>query len=350
LSWHKRFLASCKRKGLSANTIYSYEWLIDLFVKQHKLDLEKCTEKQLFDVLDKLTDVKLKTKKKGNYKGYQRSTYRTVVVNLRHFLRFIGREDLASKVELPKKVDRKEIVKRKVISKEDILKLINGATDFQDRLLIQLFYESGARRSEIHNLRIKDVQFDEYSAILWLTGKTGTRTIRVYAATPDLVRQINEHPEKKNPEARLFHFGKEGSSEFTHQTIYMRIRNLGERVLGRPIHPHQLRHTRATEDSSIFTDREMMLRMGWARPDVISIYSHLSRRDVDDKDLVLHGFKPKEEFTKPILQIRKCPSCKTDNAPYALYCYKCSKPLSMLLSMSDEDLKEHVMKFLKEAK
>lgn len=339
------------RKGLSEETIYLYEWLIDLFEKQHKLDLETCTEEELFDVLDKLIkkDVKSKSKKKIKYQSYGRSTYRVIAINLRQFLRFLGRDELARKVELPKRTDRSETVKKKVLPEEDVIKLIKGASNSQDSLLVQLFFESGARRDEIYNLRIKNVQFDEHSAILWLTGKTGTRTIRVYSSVPDLKKQLNEHPEQNNPEARLFHYGKEGSAEFTEQTIYMRIRNLGERILSRPIHPHQFRHTRATLDSKYFTDREMMLRHGWNTPSTVTIYSHLSRRDVDDKDLVLHGKKNKEEVLKPLLQVRKCFKCKSDNAPFSMFCHKCGEPLS-LITISEEELMEHIMKQVREAK
>jgi hypothetical protein len=49
------------------------------------------------------------------------------------------------------------------------------------RVLIQ----TGARRGELFNMRLKDVQFDQYSAIVFLHGKTGTRQRRVYGAEDD---------------------------------------------------------------------------------------------------------------------------------------------------------------------
>jgi len=54
---------------------------------------------------------------------------------------------------------------------------------------------------------------------------------------------------------------------------------------------------------------------------MISIYSHLSQRDVDDKDLVLHGLRRKEEVLKPIVQIVKCQECGEENSPVAIYCH-----------------------------
>jgi ribosomal protein L40E len=56
---------------------------------------------------------------------------------------------------------------------------------------------------------------------------------------------------------------------------------------------------------------------------MVGVYSHLSMRDVEDKDLVLHGLKTREEILKPIMQVRICPKCKAENAPVAVYCHKC---------------------------
>jgi len=71
-----------------------------------------------------------------------------------------------------------------------------------------------------------------------------------------------------------------------------------------------------------------MMMFGWTQPGMISIYSHLSQRNVNEKDLVLHGSKSKEEVLKPITQIQKCESCGEENAPTAIYCSKCGEILA----------------------
>lgn len=171
------------------------------------------------------------------------------------------------------------------------------------------------------NLKVKSVQFDQYGAILTLTGKTGTRRRRVYAAVPDLRELLNNHPERNNPEASLFLtiYGK----PFGRLTLWRRVVKLGERILRKHIHPHMFRHTGATAGSKLFTDREMMLLGGWHDAESVSVYSHLSMRDIDEKDLVLHGLKRKEEILRPVMQTRRCPNCQEENAPVAVYCVKC---------------------------
>jgi integrase len=261
-------------------------------------------------------------------------------------LRFLGRKELADAVPSPKQPDPAGSIK--VIPAEDVDRLIREAPRLRDRLLIELLHETGARRGEIACLRVKDVQFDEYGAILWLNGKTGTRRRRVYACVPDLRAYLNDHPRRSDPEATLF-LRADGSA-FTERTLYVVVANLSERVLGRHINPHQFRHTRATEDCRYFTDREMMMLFGWKRPDMVGVYSHLSMRDVEDKDLVLHGLKRKEEVLRPLIKIQVCAECSQENAPVAIYCVKCGAVLAneqlavMKKLLNDPPFIESVMK------
>ena len=67
---------------------------------------------------------------------------------------------------------------------------------------------------------------------------------------------------------------------------------------------------------------------GLTQPGMISVYSLLSQRDVDGKDLVPQGLKSKEEVLKPITQIQKCESCGEQNAPIAISCSKCGEILA----------------------
>lgn len=62
-------------------------------------------------------------------------------------------------------------------------------------------------------------------------------------------------------------------------------------------------------------------------PEMVGVYAHLTMRDVEEKDLVLHGMKPKEEILRPISQVVKC-VCGQENAPIAVYCVGCGTLLA----------------------
>ena len=240
-------------------------------------------------------------------------------------LRHLKRKDLAEILVYPKIPDVGEKIATKVLKPEDRAKLIREAPTLQDRLIIELLDETGGRKGELYKLRIRDVQFENIgerqTAILQLSGKTGTRRRRVYECVPDLRAQINNHPRKSDPDATLL-LAKNGNA-YTIDMFYHTVTELGKHILERPIHPHMFRHTRCTEDSRFYTDREMMKMFGWKTPQMVGVYSHLSMRDVDEKDLVLHGLKKKEEILQPIMQIRRCPKCNYENAPIAIYCGEC---------------------------
>jgi integrase len=268
-----------------------------------------------------------------------------MVTLIKQVLVYYERHDLNAKIKTPARPDPTQRIQDQTIPDADLTKLIKGATSLRDRLLIELLSELGSRRGEIYSLRIKDVQFDEFSAILTLTGKSGTRNRRVYGAVVDLRSYLNEHPHHDDPLAPLFLTASGKPLKDAH-SIWTLVRRLSMRVLGRPIHPHQFRHTKATKDSSYFTDREMMKLYGWKKADMVSVYSHISMRDVDSKDLVLHGLKQKEDILRPIVEVQRCRKCKTENAPIAVYCQKCGSVLGK--EATTEAIREEVRRILKE--
>ena len=273
------------------------------------------------------------------------ATYGNKVGIIKDALKYLGREDDLKQIRTPRMPDRSELIQNNLIPDADIARLIHEAPTLRDRLLVEMFFELGGRRGEIANIKIKDVQFDKYGAIVMLSGKTGTGPRRVYDCVTDLRAYLNEHTAKDDPNATLF-LTLEGKRPLHYGSIYSRIRELGMKILKHPIHPHQFRHTRATKDARYFTDREMMKLNRWKRPDMVGVYAHLSMRDVEDKDLVLHGLKAKEDILRPIVETRKCKTCHEENAPIAIYCIKCGAVLSK--QSTREAVQEEVRRILKE--
>ena len=97
-----------------------------------------------------------------------------------------------------------------ILTKDEILKLIDTAENTRDKALIALLYDAAARPSEILNLRIKDVKLNKSYGEIFVNGKTGMRRIPIIFSIPYLSKWINSHPEKDNPDARLFPKNKLG--------------------------------------------------------------------------------------------------------------------------------------------
>jgi ribosomal protein L40E len=92
-----------------------------------------------------------------------------------------------------------------------------------------------------------------------------------------------------------------------------------------------------------------MIRFGWKRADMVGVYAHLSARDVDDKELRLHGLKESGEADEPLIEIRQCPNCQAENAPVAMYCQKCGAVLGLRdEKVTRQAIQEEVRRILRE--
>jgi len=307
MDWIKDFLDSAKRRGLSPKTVQTYEATLNRITNHQHLNLETCTQQEALAFLDKKRET-------------SSPAYYTLHVNIiKMALAFLKRKELAEAIQFPHQKDRGESIK--ILPLEEVERLIREAPTLQERLLVELFIETGARRGEMANIAIRDIQFDELGAIVWLHGKTGARRRRVFGCVADLREQRNNHPLRDKPNAPLFF--KTNGKPYSYGTFYKVIKRLGKRILGKDIYPHMFRHTAATEASRHFTDQEMIILFGWKGAQMVALYSHLSMRDVEDKDLMLHGMKPREEVLRPLAEAQTCPKCSQENAAIAIYCVKC---------------------------
>jgi integrase len=297
--WAKGWFEEKVGQGLPTSTLVRYSHGLADF----RLDISKST---LPEIRSRIAECAM---------HYETGTLRVMVIIVKQVLTQLGREKEAKAIRLPKHGEPRIVV----YSQEDIDSIFKACKTLQERLMIGIVRETGARRGELYNMRIKDVQFDEYSPIIWLHGKTGTRQRRVFNCTKDLKAYLEEHPDRSNSEAK-FWLNRYGEP-LQYQGMYEVIHRVGQRALGRNIYAHGFRHTAATRDVKNYTDREMMIRFGWSRPDMVAVYAHLTGRDVDEKELQLRGLKSGGTH--------RCANCNQENPPAAAYCMKCGQILTL---------------------
>ena len=90
-----------------------------------------------------------------------------------------------------------------LLTEEDVLRIARAATNLRDRALVLMLYESGCRIGELVTLRMKNVQFDQYGAVLRVTGKTGDRRVRIISSVPALKEWLESYDRADDPEAPL---------------------------------------------------------------------------------------------------------------------------------------------------
>lgn len=142
-----------------------------------------------------------------------------------------------------------------VLTRDELLRMIDAQHHPQHKAIIATLYDSGCRASEFTSLRVRDIVFDEYGAVVTLPKgamglKTGARRIRVLHCTPYLRDWLNAHPRRADLDAPLWHSfaNRNWGDALTANSLFSLIKRAGKRAgLTKDVWPHLFRHSRATE-------------------------------------------------------------------------------------------------------
>jgi len=241
---------------------------------------------------------------------------------------------------------KKHKLPEELLTEDEVFRIAKAADNLRDRALVLVLYETGCRIGEIMSLRLKNVQFDQYGAVLRVTGKTGDRRVRIISSAPALSAWMQLHARADNPEAPLWPplstNTKYKLNIMEYQRIHKLLQELGVRAgVKKRVYPHLFRHSRATALAGKLTEAQMKEYFGWVQAsDMASVYVHLSGRDVDDALLALQGLKKPEEEKGDTLKVSTCPRCQERNSPIAKFCLRCGTPMSIQASFQIEEEKK----------
>jgi len=206
-----------------------------------------------------------------------------------------------------------------VLTEEQVSRLIEacGQVDYELKLLVELLYETGARVGELLNLRVRDVQFDDYGARIYIRrSKSEFRVVRVVLYATDLLRFIEGRADEE------YVFTKNYNTFLRYLTQAWELAGLP------PIRRkfHVLRHTRATEllRKRVFTEKEMMLWFGWKTRKMIDVYSHITMEDAEERYLSLYNSSERKDL-RPRKIYSHCGLSVNDNFNF---CPRCGQSLS----------------------
>jgi len=271
---------------------------------------------------------------------------------IKRFYKWLGQEDKVEWFKTKRTYSLPVESTKDLLTKKDVLALINAATTPRDKALIAVLYESGCRASEFLALKVKSVDFDRYGCRIIVNGKTGQRMVRLVESVPYLKIWINNHPLKQDPEAPLWL--SERKKAMSLERLYSLLRTLARRAgLKKRVYPHLFRHSRATELAKMLTEQELKYYFGWTQSSrMAAVYVHLSGRDLDRKILKLHGLvEDREQKPDTSLKPKQCPSCNMLNPADAVYCYGCGHILdakTALQIQKAEQISEQLLKSLLE--
>ena len=172
-----------------------------------------------------------------------------------------------------------------ILSVEEVGRLIEAADTPYHRTLLMTAYGTGARRAEIVNLQIADID-KAMMRIHIREGKGGKD--REVPLSSSLYEELRQHYRRlaRKPKVWLFPGGRYHTSEdpISDKVVWLSCRSAAERAgIHKPIHPHTLRHCFATHLYDAGTDLCTIQKLlGHYDLKETARYIHLSNRHMRD--------------------------------------------------------------------
>ena len=252
----ERVKTRLKLRGLSENTINSYTFFLKPFlesIEDHKtINLEQVESFSASLV--------------GRYSKKSRAL---AISSLRFFFRRVmDWPEIYVNLEVPKKEKKLPIV----LSVDEMKSLIESPKSKKSTLIIKLLYSSGLRVSEIVNLKVIDLDFQQNSG--WVRSGKGQKD-RLFQISKTLSNQLQKYL-KKHPNNIYIFSEKKPMSKRNIQSILERAaRKAG---LTKKVSPHTLRHSFATHllesGANLLVIQQLL---GHESLETTKIYTHISK-------------------------------------------------------------------------
>jgi integrase/recombinase XerD len=255
------------RRDYAATTIRSYITIVDAFRQHTGARLDRITPAQLRRYhLFLLKERHLAI-----------GTVVAQISALRFFCRHVlKRRDVREDLPYPKERHRLPVV----LSPDEVQRLIAHAKNLYHRTMLLTLYGAGVRRSELCQLKVRDI--DSQRMVLRIEQGKGGRD-REIPLSPTLLAALREYYRWMRPQTYLFPGTRHGwradapiTSKVVWEAVHLAARKAG---IEKRVTPHTLRHSYATHLLEAGTDlRTIQLLLGHADLSHTTVYLHLSRR------------------------------------------------------------------------
>ncbi len=168
---------------------------------------------------------------------------------------------------------RKESKLPKVISKEEVISMINCTDNLKHRCIIQLLYGSGLRRSELVHLKIGDI--DSKRMLVRVEGGKGNKDRYTLLSKTALV-DLRAYYRQWSPKSFLFE-GIRGGRYSPESVLNLVKKAAKDAGVVQTVTPHTLRHSFATHLLESGVDlRQIQVLLGHGSSKTTEIYTHVA--------------------------------------------------------------------------
>lgn len=180
----------------------------------------------------------------------------------------VGIQAPKSAKKLPKTLDADQVQQLLSISGEQWI-------DLRDRAILELFYSSGLRLSELVSLDLSDIDLSDH--LVTVTGKGNkTRTLPVGSFALDALQAWLNIRGDVTPQDDALFLSKRGQ-RLSQRSVQSRLKKHSQlQQVGQGVHPHMLRHSFASHMLESSGDlRSVQELLGHADISTTQIYTHL---------------------------------------------------------------------------
>ncbi len=314
-------------KGNSLKTVVNYDRYLSRFFKEQKIktvgDIDEESIRTFRLELNRAPGIKVKGQSSGTMKKNSQNYH---LIALRVFLKFLMRRGIdalpADRIELAKVKERSldlitvnelfrmieasrkvsplksdgagAVSTEKSQKKIEVNKQMADERALRDHAILQLFFSTGLRLSELSSLnRDLDLSRDEFS----IRGKG--EKVRVVFLSDAAKVAIREYlAKRKDMDEAMFielsrNKAKDGSRRITPRSIERIVREIAIKAgISKKVTPHVLRHSFATDLLSNGADiRSVQIMLGHANIMTTQIYTHVTDKALRDIHKKFHSKK-----------------------------------------------------------
>ena len=268
----EEYLLKLELKKYSNSTVKNYVTSFEGFINYYK-------DKELFSLNE--NDIRVYIQKLINEDKSNSSINMAINAIKFYYEMVLGMPNRFYSIERPRKKSKLP----KVLSKKEIISIINHTNNIKHRCIVSLLYSSGLRRNELLQLKLNDI--DSKRMVIRVEQAKGNKD-RYTVLNKSVLDDLRAYFKIYKPKTYLFenpYSNKKYSSSSILQIVVKAANNAGvkERVT-----PHMLRHSFATHLLESGTDiRYIQLLLGHNSTKTTEIYTHVATNTFREiKDLL----------------------------------------------------------------
>ncbi|MDL5514646.1 tyrosine-type recombinase/integrase [Arenibacter sp. M-2] len=256
----EEYLLKLELKKYANNTVRTYVHFFELFINHYKeKNLNAIDESDIRAFLQKLVQ-----------KNVSNSYLNQAINAIKFYYEVVlGMPNRFYEIERP----RREFKLPTVISKEEVLSIIENTNNLKHRCIISLLYSSGLRRSELLNLKLEDV--DSKRMLIRVQGSKGNKD-RHTLLSQTVLEDLRLYFREWKPREYLFE-GQRGG-RYSAQSVLKIVKEAALKAkIKQSVTPHVLRHSFATHLLESGVDlRQIQVLLGHGSSKTTEIYTHVA--------------------------------------------------------------------------